>query len=44
MDYPSAQGGMFDSDWLPPEDLGLADSDEERIVANDPGPEPPDSR
>lgn len=44
MDYPAAPGGVFDSDWLPPEEFDLADSDEERIVANDPGPEPPDSR
>lgn len=44
MDYPAAPGGVFDSDWLPSEEFDLADSDEERIVANDPGAEPPDSR
>lgn len=43
MEYPATQGGVFDSDWLPPEDFEVADSDEERIVPNDPGPEPPEA-
>ena len=40
MQYPATQGGVFDSDWLPSEEYDLADGAEERIVANDPGPEP----
>ena len=42
MEYPATQGGVFDSDWLPSEELDLTAGDDERIVANDPGPEPDD--
>jgi len=44
MAYPAVQGGVFESDSLPSEEFDLAESDEERIVPTDPGPEPPDSR
>jgi anti-anti-sigma factor len=41
LDYPAVQGGVYDSDWLLPEEPDEAVA-EERIVADDPGPEPPE--
>ncbi len=48
-EYGAMVGGIYDSDWLPPEDLDRPPEDldvgapqEERIAPGDPGPEPPE--
>jgi sulfate permease, SulP family len=39
-EYPATPGGVYDSEWLLPEEPDLVNDAEEHIVANDPGPEP----
>jgi high affinity sulfate transporter 1 len=42
LDYPAIQGGIYDSDWLHPEEPDDAAPGDERIAADEPGPEPPE--
>jgi high affinity sulfate transporter 1 len=41
MDYAATVGGIYDTDWLPPEDLDVGDPHDERIAPGDPDSEPP---
>ncbi len=43
-DYPAIQGGVYDSDWLLPPDEPEGAPEDERIAADDFGPEPPEGR